>query len=134
MSEKALLDFVTEAGPKTLTPLVSASVRLELARLNKQGMYQVFFDDLKKQGQEQAAQWLRDVARISYENANADFKASDGMGIPYARFPVGTDLIINGLYGEGAWPDKDLLEAILKEHPGLRCKVKYGTRGQEYVR
>ena len=124
------LDFVLEAGPRALTPHVSASVRLEIAKSSELGPYK---ESLKLLAQEQQAQIWREIEAISAENHRIDWKASNGLGVPYARFPPLLIEHFKLLYGEECWPDEDFIEDILKHHPGLRCKVKRGTRGQEYV-
>ena len=53
--------------------------------------------------------------------------------VPYYRRGMYMTFIYELLFGEGCWQDDDFVEDTLKHHPELRCKVKYGTKGQEYV-
>jgi hypothetical protein len=124
------LDFVLEAGPRAFTPAVSASVRLEIAKSSELGPYR---DSLKLMAQNELALLHHEIEQISRENHATDWKASK-IGVPYARFPPRLIEHFKMLYGEACWPDDEFIEDILKHHPGLRVKVKYGTKGQEYVK
>lgn len=120
-----------EAGPRAFTPFVSPSVRLEIAKSSSLGPYK---ESLKLVAQEELKLLHHEIRQISRENARTDWKAMNGFGVPYARFPPRLIEHFKMLYGEECWPDTEFIEDILKHHPGLRVKVKYGTRGQEYVK
>jgi hypothetical protein len=52
---------------------------------------------------------------------------------PEATIPEFMYHCYEAVFGEGCWRDKDFMKDTLEKFPGLRCKVKYGTKGQEYV-
>lgn len=121
------LDFIQEAGPKAFTPMVPASVRLEIAK-QTDGAYR---EVLKELAQQEWAAIKAEIECISIENAATDWKAMK-FGYPYARFPQGLIEKFKAMYGEECWPDEEFIEDILRHHPGLRCNVKRNSRGLEW--
>jgi hypothetical protein len=125
-----VLDFLLVAGPRTVTPDVPKHILEEIRIRPALGWYKQAMLGL---AQEEQASILRDVERISQENRLIEHKAVNGLGLPYARFPLSMVAKFEAIYGKGCWRDKEFVEDTLKHHPGLQLIVKRGTRGQEYV-
>jgi hypothetical protein len=53
--------------------------------------------------------------------------------VPECRIPEFMYHCFEAVFGDGCWRDEDFREDTLRHYPMLRCKVKYGTKGQEYV-
>lgn len=128
--DKAALDFVVEAGPRAFTPMVPASVRLEIARSSQLGFYR---EALKTLAQNEVALIHAEIRAIGQENRRTERKAVNGIGVPYARFPLRLIEHFKMMYGDDCWPNEEFMEDCLKHHPELRIKVTRGTRGQEYA-
>jgi len=124
-------DSATEliAAQKILSDGLAGSVRFEIAKANANGAY--------AEGCRLLAPWmLKEIEEqckiIGIENKQNERQATRSH-VPYYRKPVMMHHCFEMIFGEGCWQDEDFIEDVLKHHPELRCKVKYGTKGQEYV-
>jgi len=123
----AALDFVLEAGPRALAALPREQ-RLAIAKSGSLGAYK---EALRLMAAAEVEEMHKEILYLSIQNAATDWKATRAF-IPYCRIPLSVNLKMRDIYGEDCWKDDDFLEDFLDHHPGLRVRVKRGTRGQEY--
>jgi len=113
--------IVSEDAPKHL--------QLEIAKASKEGAFAY--------GRKLLAPWMKEMIDleaqiISIENHQQERQATNSH-VPYYRRGRYMTFCYEMVFGEGCWQDNDFVEDTLRHYPGLRCKVKYGTKGQEYV-
>jgi hypothetical protein len=114
---------------KVLSEGLAGSVRFELAKKSEEGAYAA--------GLRLLAPWMIQAIQeqckiIGIEN-RANERQATASHVPYYRKPQLMHDCFELIFGEGCWQDEDFVEDTLKHHPELRCKVKYGIHGQEYV-
>lgn len=114
---------------KVLSEDMPRHLQFEIAKSSAEGAFAY--------GQRLLAPWM--IARIDMECKiiaieNQQDRQATNSHVPYYRKPEFMHHCYEVIFGDGCWQDEDFVEDTLKHYPGLRCKVKYGTKGQEYVK
>ena len=123
----AALDFVLEAGPRTLW-ILPPERRLALAKSSQHGAY---WEALRLMAAQEVAYMHAEIDFVCKRIAATDWQATRAF-IPYCQIPITAREKMRDIYGPDCWDDNDFLEDFLDHHPGLRIKVKRGIHGQEY--
>jgi hypothetical protein len=114
---------------KVLMADMPRHLQFEIAKTSEGGAYAA--------GLRLLAPWMLERIRVECEVIGIENKANERQAtrshVPYYRKPQFMHDIFELIFGEGCWQDEEFVEDTLKHHPELRCKVKYGTKGQEYV-
>jgi hypothetical protein len=125
------LDMVLEAGPRVFNPLFATEdVRKEIAKSPVLHWYKVH---LAAQARAERARLKAEIRQIGKENRQIEWKASDALGVPHCRLPLGAIELGKQLIGENWWLNEKELDSFLEAYPECRINVKRGTRGQQYV-
>lgn len=114
---------------KVLSADMPRKLQFEIAKTSREGAFAY--------GQKLLAPWM--IARIKAEYEfvsiqNQQDRQATNSHVPECRIPEFMYHCYEVIFGDGCWRDKDFMEDTLRHFPGLRCKVKYGTKGQEYVK
>lgn len=124
------IDLVLECGPRIFNPDLPVEVREEIARSPSLHWFKVELARCEIAKREQA---LAEIRQIGRENRLIEYKATNGLGVPYCRIPRFAIERGRTIYGFDWWKDEQLLEGFLEAYPECRIKVTRGTRGQEYA-
>jgi hypothetical protein len=123
------LAMVLDAGPRMLRPDTPSHVREAIASSPSLHWFKI---ELARREVHEREKMLAEIRQIGRENREIEYKATNGLGMPYCRIPLSVMEQGKKMFGDDCWQDEKFMEDFLEAYPECRIKVTRGTRGQEY--
>jgi len=124
------IDMVLEAGPRVFGRDTPEHVREAIADSPNLHWFKI---ELANREVHEREKMLAEIRQIGRENREIEYKATNGLGMPYCRIPLSVIEQGKKMFGDDCWKDSKFTEDFLEAYPECRIKVTRGTRGQEYA-